>query len=303
MSAGDRKRGAADRPAASAAAPTLRARLAHHLDPRLWDGPGLSGLNMAVVGLILLSILVAVLGTEPAVYDGHETAFLVVEISLTSLLVLEYSARVWCSVENPIWGGSRLRFMMTPVALLDLATVVVILATAFDSEGFLMRLAMLLRVLRLARVGRFSLAFDTLVEAVSRRSMELGLSVGVSAGLLLLSSAAMYLVEAETQPEAFGSIPRAMWWSVATLTTVGYGDVYPVTVAGRLFAALTAVTGIGLIAMPTGILASAFSDAFQARREAAGVVDPAAIPNEPAAETPVDQGADPATGPDRATGP
>lgn len=70
----------------------------------------------------------------------------------------------------------------------------------------------------------------------------------------------MYLLEADAQPDAFGSIPRALWWSVATLTTVGYGDIYPITAPGRLFAGLTAIAGIGLIALPAGILASAFSE-------------------------------------------
>ncbi|KAA5605326.1 ion transporter [Roseospira marina] len=247
--------------------PTLRRRVARQLDPGLRAEPGLSRTNMAVCGLIVLAVLVAVLGTEKPLYARYQTTFLGVEVGLTGLLALEYVARVWCSVENPAWGGSRLRYMCTPAACLDLAAVLVILTTAFASEGFLMRLAMLLRVLRIARIGRFSSAFDTLAEAVSSRAIDLVLSVGVSLTLLLLSSAAMYLVEADVQPEAFGSIPRAMWWSVATLTTVGYGDVYPVTVLGRLFAAVTAITGIGLIAMPTGILASAFSDAFQRQRQ------------------------------------
>ena len=84
--------------------------------------------------------------------------------------------------------------------------------------------------------------------------------------LLILSATVLYLVEGEDQREAFGSIPRAMWWAVATLTTVGYGDVYPVTVLGKVFASVTAIAGIALIAMPTGILAAAFSDAMQGQK-------------------------------------
>jgi len=245
----------------------LRRRLARALDPALRDEPGMSGLNWAICGLIGLAILVAVLHTEPTLRAGNEALFLSLEVALTGLLAIEYALRVWVSVENPAWGGKRWRYVVTPAALLDLAAVLVVVVTAFGTEGFLLRLAMLLRVLRIARLGRFSNAFDTVMEAVSSRRVELGLSVAVSVALLLLSSAALYLAEGGVQPDAFGSIPRAMWWSVATLTTVGYGDVYPVTLAGRLFAALTAVTGIGLIAMPTGILASAFSDAFQRQRE------------------------------------
>jgi len=190
--------------------------------------------------------------------------FLAAEGILTTLLVIEYLLRVWVAVENPR-VTSRLRYVLTSAALLDLLAVVVVLTTAFGVEGFLLRLAMLSRVLRLAKLGRFSRALRTIGRAISSRSAELGLSLAVSGTLLLVSSAALYLVEGGIQPEAFGSIPRAMWWSVATLTTVGYGDVYPVTPIGRIFAAVTALGGIGLIAMPTGILASAFSDAFQAQ--------------------------------------
>jgi voltage-gated potassium channel len=83
---------------------------------------------------------------------------------------------------------------------------------------------------------------------------------------VLASATALYLVEGPVQPEQFGSIPRALWWAVATLTTIGYGDVYPVTALGKLLAGVTAITSIGLVAMPTGILAAAFSDAMQRRR-------------------------------------
>ena len=79
--------------------------------------------------------------------------------------------------------------------------------------------------------------------------------------VLLISASVMYVIEGPVQPEAFGSIPRSLWWAIATLTTVGYGDVYPVTALGKFFAGLSAVAGIGLIAMPTGILAAAFSEA------------------------------------------
>ena len=93
--------------------------------------------------------------------------------------------------------------------------------------------------------------------------------------LLILSATVLYLVEGEDQREAFGSIPPAMWWAVATLTTVGYGDVYPITVLGRVFASVTAIAGIALIAMPTGILAAAFSDAMQSQNVKNGETDDA----------------------------
>ena len=100
-------------------------------------------------------------------------------------------------------------------------------------------------------------------------SAESAVSMDIASGLMLLSLIALYYVERDLQPDAFGSIPRAMWWSVATLTTVGYGDIVPSSALGKAAAALTAITGIGMIALPTGILAGAFSDALQKIRNSA----------------------------------
>jgi len=261
--------------------PELRRRLAKELDPMLRDKTGLSRTNRFICALILASLLMTILRTEITIYAGREHLFLIVDLVLTGLLAIEYGLRVWVCTENPAYR-SRLAFVLTPSALIDLLAVLLILFSPIGNQGFLLRLARLARILRLAKLGRFSLAFHSVTQAVGRRAYELWLSLAFSATLLLVSSAFLYLIEGGIQPEAFGSIPRAMWWSVATLTTVGYGDVYPVTAAGRLFGALTAIIGIGLIAMPTGILASAFSEAFQerCRHNTAGTDDPINPPAE-----------------------
>jgi voltage-gated potassium channel len=130
----------------------------------------------------------------------------------------------------------------------------------------LLRIFRLLRILRLARLGRFSVAMRHLSQAVIDRREELLLSLMLAVFILVFSAAGMYLLEGDNDPQAFGSIPRAMWWSVCTLTTVGYGDICPHSVAGKILGGLTSIAGIGLIAMPTGILAAAFSAAFQRTR-------------------------------------
>lgn len=247
-------------------AANTRRRLAEALDPALRDRPGLSPLNRAVVAVILASLLLVVLETEPALSEPHAAIFAGLELLVLALFAAEYAARIWVSVENPR-NASRLGYALRPMALLDLV-VILSMATAFVGfEGTLLRLLRLIRLLRVARLGHFAAAFDNIAEAVKARRHELAVSVGIAASLLLVSASALYVLEGGHQTQAFGSIPRAMWWSVATLTTVGYGDVVPVTPLGRLFAAVTAVTGIGLIAMPAGILASAFSDAMQRKRE------------------------------------
>ena len=143
-------------------------------------------------------------------------------------------------------------------AIVDLLAILPFILTGGAYNSFIIRLLKLLRLLRVAKVGRFSQAWVSLSDAIYGRRFELALSGAV---------AFLYVLEGNTQPDAFGSIPRALWWSVATLTTVRYGEVTPVTVMGRIFAGLTAIAGIGLIAMPTGILAAAFSEAMQSRKE------------------------------------
>ena len=251
---------------------SLRAKLYFELEPSARAGQGLSLLNKLSIFLILASVFIAILESEPVILRGRETFFTWLEIALGSFFLAEYIGRVWVSVEDPRYGSGirgRIRYMLSPTALLDLLAIAPLLLLMLAPEAFILRLARLLRVLRLARLGRFSSALSAIGEALNSRRFELLASVGFAMCLLLVTSTLMYLIEGEVQPEVFGSIPRAMWWSVITLTTVGYGDSFPVTAAGRILAGMTAVTGIGLIAMPTGILAAAFSDALQARRNAA----------------------------------
>jgi voltage-gated potassium channel len=157
--------------------------------------------------------------------------------------------------------------VIRPLALVDLLVIITIALGVAGLEGTILRFLRLMRLLRLAKLGHYYRAFSDLGSAIFNRRYELAVSFFVAFVLLLISASALYVVEGEAQPEHFGSIPRAMWWATATLTTVGYGDVVPHTVLGKIFAGMTAVTGIGLIAMPTGILASAFSEVVQSRRD------------------------------------
>lgn len=246
----------------------LRAQLYRQLDPAAWPHKGLSPLNRIVITAILVSVATAVIESEPTIYHGHETIFHVVEIALGVLFAIEYLARVWTSAENPRYRDGlrgRLRYLRSPAAVLDLLALAPLLVITLGAEPFLLRLFRLIRVLRLARLGRFSRAIGAMGKAVRSHRYELMTSMCLAGMLLLITSTLMYLVEGGAQPEAFGSIPRAMWWSIATLTTVGYGDMVPLTPLGRLLGGITALTAIGLIAMPTGILAAAFGEAMRER--------------------------------------
>lgn len=245
---------------------TLRQIVYMHTEPRAWPRQGLSPVNKVICVLVIGSASLAIAETESTLTAGREAWFLGFEWALMLIFAVEYLARVWVSVENPRFGPGwrgRLRFITSPGAIIDLLAVAPILLTLAGSEAFLLRTFRLLRMLRLARLGRFSAAMRHVGVAVHSRRHELMLAVGISMVLLLVASTLLYLVEGDVQPEQFGSIPRAMWWAIMTLTTVGYGDVYPVTAAGRTLAAVTAILGVGMIAMPAGILAASFSEAIR----------------------------------------
>ncbi len=249
---------------------TWRRWLYVNLHPPAWHKRGLSPLNRLVALSILGAVALAILQSEPLVYSGNEALFRALEIVFAFIFLAEYVARIWIAGENPDYGptfGGRLRYALTIPALIDLIATVTLFLTLFGSHGAVLRLVRLVRIVALAKLGRYSSALNAIGHASHSRRYELTMSLVIAGMLLLVSSTFLYLVEGEGQPDDFGSIPRAMWWSIATLTTVGYGDAVPQTVIGRILAGFTAITGIGLIAMPTGILAAAFSDALQRQRE------------------------------------
>ncbi len=248
----------------------LRRRLFHELEP-VHREAGLSVLNRCIVVAILVSVAFVIAESEPAIHDTNPALFHAVEICFGLLFLVEYVARVWVAADDPRYSDGvrgRLRYMLTPSALIDLVAVTPLFLYFISAEAYIIRILRVVRVLRLAKLGRFTVATRALSTAVHARRYELMISFGVAIFILVLSSTLMYIVEGPTQPKVFGSIPRAMWWAIATLTTVGYGDVVPLTTAGRILGGITAVTGVGLIAMPAGILAAAMSDAIHTRRAA-----------------------------------
>ena len=214
------------------------------------------------------------LASEPVVTDSAGPILDMAETCFIVLFATEFVLRLWSCTASARFGDGwrgRLRYLTSPAAFLDFLALSPALLTMVGPEAFLLRLLRLLRILRIARLGRFSKAWLHVGQALTERRHELFLTAGLAATTLLVAATLLHLVEGGVQPDAFGSIPRAMWWAVVTLTTVGYGDVYPVTVPGRLLASVTAVAGIGLIAMPTGIFAAAFSDALQRGKQTPAV--------------------------------
>jgi len=187
-----------------------------------------------------------------------------------AIFTIEYLLRLWtCTINNrfrdPLMG--RIRFALTPLALVDLMAILPFylpMLIPFDLR--FIRAVRLFRLFRLFKIGRYSRSLRTIGNVLKSKKEDLFITVFTVFILLVVASSLMYFVENEAQPEAFSSIPTAMWWGVITLTTVGYGDIYPVTMAGKILGSIISILGIGIFALPTGILASGFAEEIQKRR-------------------------------------
>lgn len=226
-------------------------------------GERVSPLNLWLVVLIIASILVVVLETSPRLSAEYGGWFEYLNLMFAMMFTSEYIGRVWSAGEDPRYQGmrGRLRYMLTPMALVDLIALLPFFLI-YVSDAFLLRLLRLLRILALAKLARYTVALNMLGRAIYMKRYELTLT-GVGAGIAcFIAAVVMHLLESEVQPEAFGSIALSMWWSVVSLTTMGYGDTYPITDAGKAFAGFYSICTIGLIALPTGILTAAFMEEF-----------------------------------------
>jgi voltage-gated potassium channel len=224
-----------------------------------------------IATLILLNILVVILETVNSLYLEYSTFFSLFDLFTVVVFSTEYVLRIWCCVKNPWYSDpihGRIRYALTPYALLDIVALTPFyLPMIIPIEFRLLRFLRLLRIFRVLRLGKYSNAFETFVDVLKSKKEELVITVVMAVIILILASSTLYTVEREAQPKVFGSIPDAMWWAVVTLATVGYGDVYPVTPLGKFFAAIVAISAIGLFALPAGILASGFSESLGRRKE------------------------------------
>ncbi|MDJ0919802.1 MAG: ion transporter [Henriciella sp.] len=237
--------------------------------------------NKIVIALVLTSFIALAMETEPSLDPDWRRAINLLNVVILVLFAIEYSVRVWVAGQNPKYQGvsGRLKYMATPYAVTDLiAFLPELLWLIFAAGGAADETLLVLRVLRLARLvklARFVPAFDVLVATVQRAGSQLLTTLAMALALVYVSAVMLYFIEGIGQDnEAFASIPRALWWAIATLTTVGYGDVYPVTTLGRIAASVMALAGIGVVALPAGVFASAFADELRQRERAKSGSEP-----------------------------
>ena len=215
-----------------------------------------------IMTLIVLNVLAVILETVESLRSQYELVFLYFEIFSVVIFTLEYIIRLWtCTViekyRHPVWG--RIKYIFSAGAIIDLLAILPFyLPYVIAADGRFLRSLRLFRLMRIFKLGRYSTAFQMIIRVIKSRKEELVITFTMVVVLLILASSLMYYIEHEAQPEVFTSIPATMWWGVATLTTVGYGDVYPITPLGKLLGAFIAILGIGVFALPAGIIASSF---------------------------------------------
>ncbi len=233
-------------------------------EPGDWEG---RWFDRFMIVLILANVFAVVLETVAELALAYGDFFLGFEVFSVTIFTIEYLSRLWVCTEDKTGGGHpiivRLKYALTPGALIDLVAFLPFYLSMFLTID--LRFMRIFRLMRLLKLTRYSPALESFATVIKSESRTLGAAMLVMAILLVFAASFVYLLEKKTQPEAFASIPHSMWWALATLTTVGYGDVTPATLGGKLFGAVIMVLGIGMFALPTGILATGFSREIRKR--------------------------------------
>lgn len=251
----------------------LKARLYEILQVVSKNDPIGRKINVFIIGLITLNVIAVILETVEGFSSRYQSYFNVFEVISVVIFTIEYFLRIWvCTMNNlyrkPLSG--RIRFILSPMVLVDLLAIMPFYLPFFVNFDLRsIRALRLLRFFRLFKIGRYTDSLKIMGNVIRSKREELVIMLLIVLILLVIASTLMYHLENQVQPEVFSSIPATMWWGVITFSTVGYGDIYPITLAGRILGGVIAILGIGMFALPAGILASGFSEEFTKSKERA----------------------------------
>jgi voltage-gated potassium channel len=225
--------------------------------------------NFLLSLLIIANVAAVISETVNSLSLRYDGAFRTIETVATSLFVLEYALRAWTAVDRvkgqyrrPLWG--RIRYLCSFFALIDLIAILPALLGLLGATD--LRVLRLLRLLRTIKLTRHSTIFSLIWIVLRKEIHAIGAIVLVLCLMLTLSGSLMYVVEGQAQPNVFNSIPASMWWAVETVTTVGYGDMVPVTVTGRILGSVISVTGIITFATFSGLITVGLMDELRMHR-------------------------------------
>jgi len=252
----------------------VRKRTAELLEAQRQNDPWSKAVDVFLIALIFANVIAIVLETDSGLRSAYSGMFWKFEVFSVAVFTLEYLLRLWSCVEEerqpPMsHAKARLRFIFSPLGLIDLLAILPFYIFLFLPGGahsvLMLRLFRGLRLLRVFKLTRYSPALGILRTVLARESQTLLVVAFMMLVILILASWGIYIFERGAQPAEFNSLPKSLWWAVITLTTVGYGDVVPVTPMGKIFAGIISMVGIGMAALPAGILASGFATEMRRR--------------------------------------
>jgi voltage-gated potassium channel len=221
-----------------------------------------------ILGMIMASIVAIVLESVPALHSEYSQTFHAFEAFSVAFFTVEYLVRLWsvpAGRRHTTAARARLGYVLSFHGLVDLMAILPFYLHAF-LPGLDLRFMRAVRMLRILKISHYNTALEDLLAAIYEERQSFFSAIYLLAIGILISACLMYTVEHKAQPEHFASIPAAMWWSIVTLTTVGYGDVYPITALGKLLGAGTALLGVCTVALLTGIVANSFANQMTRKR-------------------------------------
>ena len=246
-----------------------------HMKKRVWEilevakpGDQASKIwDLFIITLICVNVIAMILGTVESISSSYRKPLHYLEVVSIVCFTIEYILRVWsCTIKFRGSVKGRIRYIVTPMALIDLLAFLPFYLPFMGIDLRFIRLFRVMRIMRIMKIGRYSNAINIVTTVLKRKKEELVFSIVIMLFLVVISASILYYCEHEAQPEVFKDIPSTFWWAIVTLSTVGYGDVYPVTALGRVFGGIIAMIGIGMFALPTSILGAGFIEIINAEK-------------------------------------
>jgi voltage-gated potassium channel len=221
-----------------------------------------------LVILILINLIAVALESIPQYEERYGTTFALIEFFSLVIFTIEYALRLWCAVEHGphqhlAATQARLKYALSPAGIIDLVAVLPFwFAMILPGD---LRVVLVFRMVRFFKFARYSPAMRSLLDVLYNERRALFGCLVIALGTALVAASLMHLAEANVQPTKLGTIPEAFWWAIVTIGTIGYGDVVPITALGKLIATVTIFAGLVLMALPVGIIATAFAEQIQRR--------------------------------------
>ncbi|MES2893605.1 MAG: ion transporter [Bacteroidota bacterium] len=241
------------------------------LHPELGNSKWDKIINAFILSLIILNVAAVSLETVPSIYDPNKQFFHVFDTMSVIIFSVEYILRVWSCNHDPRYAHSirgRLRYMLSPGALIDLAAILpfyIHVVVGLDLR--VLRILRLLRFLRLFRLTAYMRSARIVLNVFKSRANQLQLSLMLIVIFVTLSGCIVYFVEHPAQPEVFTTIPNSIYWAVITVTSVGYGDIVPITTAGKIMTTTISILGLGVYALPAGIVTAGFLEEMRSHKK------------------------------------